>query len=231
MIFNKTQYRYEQKFVFENKTTDFVEEIIKTHPARFKEVFQQRQINNIYFDQSNLGFYSDHKNDIADRRKVRIRWYGDTYGKISHPVLEYKIRNADLGIKKSYPLPEFIVAKNFDFRSIKQSLTKANLPLEISTEMMMLEAQLINSYCRNYYKSADLSFRITIDQKLTYYDGVKNLKLQEKDIDFNSLVMELKFGLDKSSDIINQQRQWPKKDPYFSKYVLGVERLNLLNDK
>ena len=62
-------YRYERKFVVNNKELSEIEQGIKFHPAIFKEIFYERQVNNIYFD--TIGFKNYHENvgGLSDRYK------------------------------------------------------------------------------------------------------------------------------------------------------------------
>lgn len=220
------QHRYEQKFVFEHKSHAFVEQIVKNHPANFHEIFQQRQINNIYFDKPGLKYYSDHIDGNINRKKVRIRWYGNTFGHVHNPILEFKIRKGELGIKISYSLPGFNIEKGFDSNQIKEVLKTANLPSKICKEIDGLEAKLLNSYSRKYYRSFDHHYRFTIDHKLEYFKFLtqQNLFLNKK-IDHNNVILELKFGLEFATEsaIINTKLPVQKSD--FSKYVSGMEKV------
>ena len=43
-------YRYERKFLVEALNRFDIEAIIKMHPSGFSEIYRERYINNIYFD-------------------------------------------------------------------------------------------------------------------------------------------------------------------------------------
>ncbi|MCD6090793.1 MAG: VTC domain-containing protein [Bacteroidales bacterium] len=220
------QERYEQKFVFEQKHSTFVEEIVKTHPANFHEIFQQRQINNIYFDKLGFKFYADHKDGNPQCKKVRIRWYGNTFDQINYPVLEYKYRNGDIRIKKSYPLPAFNNENGCNSTQIKEVLVQANLPDYVREEIEELEAYLVNSYTRRYFRSFDNHYRFTIDQNLEYFKFMQEQKsFLQKEIDENRVVLELKFGLEFALEIIKLNTKLPIQDYVFSKYVSGMEKV------
>ena len=85
-----SDYRYERKFVTSELSKYHVESIVKTHPAIFSEIYQLRNVNNMYFDSFRLVNYSDNVDGSSDRIKIRIRWYGELFGKIKNPVLEIK---------------------------------------------------------------------------------------------------------------------------------------------
>ena len=55
-IDKKHNYRYERKFTVPNEfSLKSIEQFIKRNKALFREVFQIRQVNNIYFDTPSSG--------------------------------------------------------------------------------------------------------------------------------------------------------------------------------
>lgn len=225
-VIEKIQHRYEQKFVFQKQNPAFVEDIVIAHPANFVEIFHQRQVNNIYFDHKELSFYSDHIKGNADRQKVRIRWYGETFGRIINPRLEFKLRNGELRIKKSYQLPEFTIEKGFQAEQLKEIFENANLPTSVSSEINALEARLLNMYNRRYFKSDNNHFRFTIDHKLEYIQFLQQENsFSKKEVDDENIILELKFSPEfiEHADDIN--KVLPKQCNNFSKYVSGIEKL------
>ena len=67
-------------------------------PAFFKEIYYERRVNNIYLDSFDYANYYANINGEQNRVKQRIRWYGDTFD-AKTPILEYKIKHGELGIK------------------------------------------------------------------------------------------------------------------------------------
>ena len=51
--------RYERKYKIENLSLPLVEQSVRLHPASFKKIFPDRQINNIYFDTADFRTYKD----------------------------------------------------------------------------------------------------------------------------------------------------------------------------
>src|SRR3989338_3942059 len=90
----KTQYRYERKFIIEKTCNP--EFLVKHHPANFIKQHNLRQINNIYFDTPNYSSYTDNKEGNPQREKIRIRWYGEPFGKINNPILEIKQKQGEI---------------------------------------------------------------------------------------------------------------------------------------
>lgn len=219
-------YRYERKFVFENRHPSYVEVLVRNNPANFHEIFQQRKVNNIYFDKPGLKFYSDNYDGNTNRQKVRVRWYGDLIGKVSHPVLEFKIKRGELGLKKSYPLASFTIENGFNAQLLRAVFEQSDLPDHVREEIKGLEARLLNTYCRKYFRSFDHHFRFTIDKDLEYYrfSQAQNLFLH-KTSDFQNIILELKYDKAYNYSVSGITSKLPVRLSKFSKYVSGMEKL------
>src|SRR3712207_351051 len=111
--------RYERKFFITGRSAKEIEQQLHFHPACFKEIYNERWINNIYLDTLGFNNYYDNLEGERERWKTRIRWYGGLFGEISKPVLEFKIKRGLLGNKKSYPLRSFTLNTAFNFQTIK----------------------------------------------------------------------------------------------------------------
>ena len=118
--------RFETKFSISNLAYDKIEYIIKTHPAIFNEIYYKRYVNNIYFDNLDLTSFKDNIEGVNERKKVRIRWYGDLFGLCKNPVLEIKYKKGFLGWKEKHLLPDFSLNlnKSFDYEKIFFNLLK-----------------------------------------------------------------------------------------------------------
>ena len=89
-------FRYEKKFVINEMSLLEIEHLIKFSPQVFSEIFNERRVNNIYLDSLELENYYENIVGNSERIKIRIRWYGKTFGFVFKPVLEIKIKNNDL---------------------------------------------------------------------------------------------------------------------------------------
>ena len=217
-------YRYERKFtVPDSYSFKEIELYIKKNKNLFREVFHERQVNNIYFDTEGYNDYLDNVLGVSDRKKIRIRWYGDTFGKIEKPVLEIKIKKGLVGDKWSYKLNPFTLDNNFTSQGIQEVLKNSNLPLPILESVKMVIPTLLNSYSRTYYLSADNRFRITLDFNLLYYKidrRFNNFNL--KPVKDENKIVELKYGLEDDKDAQAVSTQFPFRLNKNSKYVNGV---------
>ena len=205
--------RYERKYKIERLSLPLVHQSIRLHPASFRKIFPDRQVNNIYFDTSDFRTYKDNVMGIAQRRKFRIRWYGENMDTVLEPRFEIKIKNNQLGDKTVEQLESFDLT-NLDF------ITKQIQPL--ANTFNPLKPTLLNSYHRSYYGTPDKKFRITIDSKMRYFSLINNKKLNTYQLEDEEIVMELKYeeALDSNTDRITQHL--PYRLSKSSKYVTGM---------
>jgi hypothetical protein len=220
-------YRYERKFFISALTKQEVESIVKLHPAMFSEIYQQRFVNNLYFDSFGMNSYFDNVNGSMSRVKFRIRWYDDLFGFVKKPVLELKIKNGLLGRKVSFPLNSFSISEdNFDLDVILDAVKNSDVPDALKLKFSSLEPSLLNRYNRKYYLSADGNYRITIDAEMICYQvNAHNQSLSQKFLDKTNTVLELKYNQDKDYYADQITNYFPFRLTKSSKYVSGVEKL------
>ncbi len=220
-------YRYERKFALSGIHVSGVEQIVKDHQAFFKEVYQERFINNVYFDTQNLSHYYDNSFGKAQRKKYRIRWYGNLSGRIETPILEIKIKDALLGTKKSYRLsPFFFDSENF-VQAFKKSLRDSDLPEQVLAEMNALSPTLLNRYKRKYFIDFSKKFRVTVDSEIEYFHIANiNHAFKNKFSDRDSVILELKYGQEANDNVSAVSSQFPFRMTKNSKYVNGIECFN-----
>lgn len=226
-INKKHNYRYERKFTVPDKfSLKTVEQIIKRNKVLFREVFHIRQVNNIYFDTVRYNDYFDNVLGVSDRKKIRIRWYGDTLGVIKKPMLEIKIKKGVVGDKWSYKLKPFVLDNDFNNDFIQNVFKASSLPLPILESTKMVTPTLLNSYSRKYFMSADNKFRVTLDFKLLYHKiGKRFNNFNLAPVSDENKIIELKYGLldDKTANAISTQ--FPFRLNKNSKYVNGVNTI------
>ena len=217
--------RYERKFVISRLSKSGIEQIVKTHPSAFSEIFHERNVNNIYLDTPNLTYFLENVMGKSSRKKVRIRWYGDLYGRIEKPVLEFKFKAGAVGDKLSFRLHPFTLDKNFDQNTLLESFAASNLPDWVREDILPLEPHLLNSYTRKYFLSFNKKFRTTIDNHLIYHDiSRRNNSFIKKSINETDIIVELKYNF-KDDDMANSvSGNFPFRMTKNSKYVNGVEQ-------
>lgn len=220
------QLRYERKFMITDYSYSEVEQFIKFHPGCFSGIFQERMVNNIYLDTFGMNNYHDNIDGQQLRTKTRIRWYGNLFGRINTPVLEYKIKRGLLGYKNSFALNPFLLDSKFDKQQLRAALAVKTVNENVRTEILSLIPTLLNSYRRRYFLSKDKKFRITIDHDLTYYQiSYLQNKFVNKYQDFRSTILELKYDSVFEEDAKEIVSLFPFPITKNSKYLQGIERI------
>ena len=223
-----SNFRYERKFTANATHRSEILHYIKAHPAFFREVFHPRQVNNIYLDSKELAFYKANVIGVSERKKVRIRWYGDLFGSIEKPTLEFKIKHGLVGDKWSWKIANFELDKNFEGDYLQEKFKLSNLPHPILESLQNLEPTLLNSYQRTYFLSADKKYRLTLDEQLDYnrISNKNNLFLQKRSTP-NQYILELKYGLDLDHHVDTISGKLPFRLDKSSKYVNGIDYLKI----
>jgi hypothetical protein len=221
---NKSEYRYERKSYITELSEYEVEDILRTHPAIFSEIFIQRYVNNIYFDSFSFNNYYDNIEGNTDRVKIRVRWYGNLFGAIDKPTLEIKIKKGLLGKKISMPIKPFFLNKDTSVGDILAS--NAQLQDSLMFDFNSLEPSLMNQYLRKYYKSCNGHFRITVDTNQLFYGINKQNNFFLNQIsDKKSVILELKYDEEYDSEANNITSIFPFRVTKSSKYVNGVQKI------
>ena len=221
-------FRYERKFTAEQAYKPELLYYIRKHPAQFREIYYPRQINNIYLDTPLLKFYVNNEIGIAERKKVRIRWYGATFGEARKPKLEYKIKAGLLGDKWGFNLDNFHISPGFDNRNLIKVFNDSELPGPILDDLKFLRPALLNTYHRTYFLSADGRFRLTLDEKMRYYrvDHPKSNFLRSVP-DPTAFIIELKYAPEEDGAANRVAQHLPYRLNKSSKYVNGIVALRV----
>ncbi len=225
-------FRYERKFTADVIDAFHAEQILKLHPAFFSEIFNERYINNVYFDTPRFDFYYDNVEGKNERIKFRVRWYGDLFGKIERPILELKIKKSNVGIKKSYFLNSFEFTEDFNFEILNKIIQNSDdVPQDIKLKMQNLQPVLVNRYSRKYFSDITNEFRITIDKEVSFFDiksGKFSVFSEVKDL--SNIVIELKYDKNLNEQATEIANYLPFRLTKNSKYVTGIEQFNYTID-
>ena len=212
--------RYERKFFLTAFDDKQLATIIKLHPAIFREIYHERTVNSLYFDNNALDFYQYNVQGSQERLKIRLRWYGDLKQALN-PNLEFKIKNGLLGKKEIIPCQNFNASADLP-KINKLLIGKDNSHLLIKYKMQNLKPVLLVSYKRRYFQSADQQYRLTIDRDLNFYQVKNNHIAWKSKLQMNVNILELKYDRrnDASADQISSF--FPFRMTKSSKYVLGM---------
>lgn len=202
--------RHELKYVVPHDQVAACLTSIWLHPYSFVQAFDDRFINNVYFDDPAYTSAFETHAGISVRKKFRVRWYGD-WAEPRGASLEIKTKENQLGGKIKHSLPSF--STNFHHE------------LEVLTQNLLLPPGAIvattNRYLRSYYVSWCGHFRLTLDQHLHF-----GSPLYHKMVPFAAsryAIVELKYdkGLHLQAEEVRQNI--PFQRGKFSKYVRGVD--------
>jgi SPX domain protein involved in polyphosphate accumulation len=223
-----TAYRYERKFLVDQLDAHHVRAMVKLHPAMFTTPYPPRYVNNIYLDTKDLANYHDNVSGVKDRRKVRIRWYGDLFGEIGDPALELKIKSGLVGMKEQYRMGPFMLDAHFTDRYFKNLLRSSSLPAQLKYLLRDMDPVLVNRYYRWYFATVDGRFRITVDTEMMFHNinPLRN-NFHFRQVDYNNIVVELKYGAEYDTQAQKISAFFPFPVTKSSKYVQGIERVYL----
>jgi hypothetical protein len=220
-------FRYERKFLVEELMPFQVEALIRQHPRLFHAPYPARFVNNLYLDTPDMDNYFDNVGGAARRRKVRVRWYGEPFGKIAHPLLEIKVKDGMVGTKHTHPLPAFCMDEDLCDRAFQRMLSETNLPPALRQYLRGMNVVLFNRYYRHYYATRDGAFRLTLDTRLVYFkaNGRFGNQFAHHQENVRGLIVELKYENEQEPYANRVAGYFPFRVTRNSKYVEGIERV------
>jgi len=224
----KSSYRFERKFYASRVPVQNVIQLVRIHPFLFQEAFSCRTVNNIYLDTYGSKAYVDNVEGQTTRAKIRIRWYGDLFGFIHKPILEFKLKEGFNCRKEHYKLTPFSLDTNTDVRSIETLINNSDIPEFIKLKTAFIEPVIINSYTRRYYKSLRFPHRITVDNQLHFFRFYRAGNSFSHHVYHPSInIVELKNSVDQDEYTSELCRYLPFRMTKISKYVYGIYSLGL----
>jgi len=219
--------RYEIKMIVNDIHYPTVKTWIRTHTAGFSESYPPRRVNNVYLDTFDMDNYLDNLDGTANRRKVRIRWYGDEFI-IENAILEVKRKQSIKSWKESCSLAaRFDLGDSRPWRHIISEVV-SELPPAIAAQVGNSQTPiLLNRYRREYYLAADGVVRLTIDFAQEVYDQFKSSfpNLTRRTPIPDNLIIEVKGPANSWDAISNIVSELPVNVSKNSKYAVGFEAI------
>tara|TARA_Y100000589_G_C27140887_1_gene624657 strand:+ start:675 stop:1349 length:675 start_codon:yes stop_codon:yes gene_type:complete len=182
--------RFERKWILKNG--DYLKLINSLLRSNFFFKFQypKRKVNSIYFDDLKLSSIRENLDGISNKRKVRIRWYGNSKKLIS-PILEIKSKKGYETKKESIRINKL---NNFEY------LNPGNLEIiareinKITNSKKTIFPILTTNYEREYFISNHNEIRATVDFNLESI-FLKNLsEIYQKKKYLPETILELKYS-------------------------------------
>ncbi len=220
-------YRYERKLLVEEIDAHQVRAMVRAHPCCFREPYPPRYVNNVYLDTVDLDNYFDNINGALERRKVRVRWYGEFLGPIAQPVLEFKIKQGMVGTKEQYPLAPFVLDETFSTRTMQELFKRSELPPLVRSFLGDLQAVIFNRYYRYYFATTDGRYRATIDCEMSFANVRRPRAATCRHEDRCRVIVELKYQPVDEQYADRIAGYFPFPVARNSKYVQGVEAVYL----
>lgn len=166
------------------------------------EIYSERKINSVYFDNKNYQMFSDSEEGILPRKKIRIRNYPET--KESMFQLEKKISSVEGRYKSSVKL------------NSQQNYELLNHGI-FDKEYGLCKKVIKISYTRKYFIFKNI--RITIDKDILY----ESINMKSQYLDTDKIILELKAKQSQVKEIFNNEI--PCERVRFSKYCTGINIL------
>ena len=192
-------YRSEIKFVCYEHNYYLLKNWIKLHKFNFFKEYEDRNVNNIYFDSLNYKAFNDNLIGIPSRLKVRYRWYGNLFSenKKNEGSLEFKFKKNIYGYKKVFKINNLTLNPNSNWSDIKNKILKTLTPEYKILFNRNSEKILINQYKREYFISKNKKLRITLDKNIKIFDQrftFEKPNFKFKNYTQDHLVIEFKFN-------------------------------------
>jgi len=181
--------RFERKWIFNsNNHIALINTIIRSD-LFFREQYVARDVNSIYFDTKNYLSIRQNLDGISEKKKIRIRWYGDN-NIICNPSVEIKSKKGFETKKETILINEIDGCKIYDYRNLELISKKLNLLLKSKKTIYPI---LTTNYTREYFISLNGKIRATIDYNLKS-NFLKNLSQIEIVKNFKNIcILELKY--------------------------------------
>ena len=205
-----SEFRYEMKYEIDADHAHAIAAVVKTHPTGFKKAYPDRWINNIYFDTPDFVTCQDNLSGISNRKKFRVRWYGSE-NEIVKPKLEIKIKDNNLGQKRTLPIGSDLVEDIYKFIKKQPYTPEALIPV------------IKNRYKRTYFINAEGNFRLTVDRAIS--NGRISFigqPLSAYMISSPKVIVEIKFDKQHLKHHKEITRYLPFRQTKHSKYLTAV---------
>jgi len=209
--------RYERKWVFEK--LDFNQICIFLYNSKFffGPQYSNRRVNSIYFDDTNYSSINQNLDGVSDKKKYRLRWYGD-YKTIINPVFEVKSKSGFDVKKQNYKLNELNNLELINSININKIENFINDNFNFKNRLFPI---ITTHYKRSYFISSNKLIRSTVDT------DIKSLHLEpSKDInimrEYKQIILEMKYDLDLDAFVRDNVKNIPVRFSKNSKFVNGA---------
>ena len=194
-------FRIEKKlFIKKENLLDFKNKLLS---VGVQNLYKQRKVMSIYFDNFNKDIYNDSIEGLTPRKKIRVRSYPSNDDNFF--LLENKISSIEGRFKTSKKISKeyFDHIKSNGFFDKEYGVCKPILNVGYDREYLIKD-----------------NVRITLDTNI-FYNLYKNEKIKND----QDIVVELKTSINENIDDLFEK--FPSQEIRFSKYCNGIDLLNL----
>lgn len=213
------QPRLERKYIFKTTQLKDLVEAIKSHPMFINEKYDERIVNNIYFDTPGLSNFLEGVEGVPERCKVRIRWYNNN---AENSYLEVKSKKGSVGDKLRYRLEDFDPKSPNIGKEFYKALNNSDIPQHIKIELKKLIPSSFNSYKRKYFENQKHDLRITLDYDMVFQRMLSEKLIPIKNPKDKTIIMEVKYSSENEKELNELLKYFPLRISKFSKYNQGI---------
>ena len=224
----KGNLRYERKYIIPKYLEGYIYALIQGTSDQFYEEFNSRKVNSIYYDTDDFLLASHNINGSSNRYKFRLRNYNSNLNCFDNSILEIKYKKGSLGYKN---LIKCKTNLNFNPQELLKNLfIIESIPQELVEFFNKLIPVLFVSYQRNYYRSYNSKYRITLDTKISYQaiDFLMSEKplITPNPFEDNISILEIKYDSQFEESSFIKDLFLPLRLSKNSKYVRGLTITN-----
>lgn len=210
--------RRERKFFAPRAAPADLEALLRRLPGLFRPEHPPRRVASLYLDTPDRADYRACADGISPRRKLRLRWYGEDFGRFPR-AFEVKRRDGLLVRKRVYPLSESAL----DAGSGKRAELLTGLPAEPRALAAVRGPVVLVAYARSYFRSADGAVRATVDGRLSLRRwSARGFGPSRR---LPGAVLELKYAPAEEDAALAAARGLPLRLSRHSKYCRAVEAI------
>tara|TARA_S200000501_G_C20715720_1_gene696143 strand:- start:174 stop:848 length:675 start_codon:yes stop_codon:yes gene_type:complete len=182
--------RFERKWIYRSKNYLALVNSLFRSDLFFTTQFPNRKVNSIYFDDYNFSSIRENLDGVSNKKKIRIRWYGEK-NKLISPYLEEKTKKGSETVKKSFIINELHNENFFNLNSLE--VIKELINKKIKSKKILYPV-LSTHYERQYFISNYSNIRATVDYNLqSIY--LKNMSQTNVVKNFTkNCILELKYS-------------------------------------
>lgn len=199
---------------------------VRLHPAQWRVAYPPRQVNNIYFDTATYDGLNANLSGVAERAKLRLRWYGTGVVTVTGAHLELKRKRGTVGWKETAAVDGAFSLVETTWQAFDRAVRAATTSQARGWLDVYGVPVLINSYRRAYYAAPDGALRLTIDTALRAYDQRASARPNvRRTVPLEAyVVVELKTptGSETLRRLSAALTHFPAPVDRFSKYVQGA---------